>query len=1249
MKNGYGSQEQKAWEATSVDLRRLTLCDAARCGSALRDLARGKTCLEDLAQATTEYFYRTFKDQKTGNPDLSLVRFFKTHPYGDLPPDLQKIAAAGAQPERISEDDRCLVLLGSCGVEPEWNSRHESVAHQALPILDSESLAQMPMVESLFSGLGWDMSQGAKEKVNRTCEVFLIEEALGSPSIPSQKHFVEPYGIRSVVGFGGVAGDQELFCVLLFTKVHVGRRASRIFRSLGLCAQVGVASINTVFREQSTEIPSSKMGLTGEQLCDLLDIYEQNIIVQSELELTLQRALLLMPDSFLRLKSDGTILDYRGQWAFGQTARPEAFLGKNVQELLPAEAHSSFLLNIRSALETEGLLSCEYQLEVNGPRVFEARFAGIPSKNQVIVVIRDVTASRHDSYRLQLQSRVNQAVAELRKLPARAESESTLMQRCLWWLEELTESVESSCHPVLNGEIGHLSPDSSQYHIWLTAKETGQALVRNQLRKAEQFGRSITLPILELGEVVALLQVSGKATDYGEADLETVKRLSYELWQLIKQRRIADEVDRLAQALMQNPNSIILTNVDAKIEFVNDAFLQSTGFSRDEVIGQNTRILNSGHTPRQTHEELWTSLSEGRVWKGEFHNQRKNGELYDEFAVVAPLRQSDGTITHYVALKEDITEKKRLARELDAYRHGLEDQVQARTAALAAASKFDRCQSQILAIYNQKAPLPDMLSRMLEILDSDLDLAPCLVHLFDPQNGGLTTIWAPHRKATEDQGFRFPGQVMAKLLADMRPLCVDGSSSDNSAILAQAQDLAGDCLAVDIVPAVFQGRMLGVFTLGRAHPSSTFYQAFLSQLADQTAIAIHNHRQFEEMTKLTAMLNERERRIAAQNADLERASRLKSEFLANMSHELRTPLNAIIGFSEVMGDGLVGELNLQQADYVQEIRTAGHYLLSLINDILDLSKIEAGKMTLLLERVDPKALCENAIAMVKERASHLDLRLEIDEPLGHFWADERMLKQILYNLLSNAVKFTLEGTVTVSAKLVDDHPLERVVFAIEDTGIGISLEDQARLFRPFQQVDGSSSRRFEGTGLGLALCRQLAELHGGKIDLESTPEVGTRFEFWLPRRGDPEETSAAQPFAAVPTTGLRSDGLSPLIMLIEDEDPAAELLTLHLKHANCQVVRAASAHEAEAILAVVHPDLIVLDLLLPKPDGWNLLERIKSDPGTSDIPIVVVSIIATENRAEALRLGAAEVLQKPICKADLRPMIDSLHLKKQRG
>lgn len=395
----------------------------------------------------------------------------------------------------------------------------------------------------------------------------------------------------------------------------------------------------------------------------------------------------------------------------------------------------------------------------------------------------------------------------------------------------------------------------------------------------------------------------------------------------------------------------------------------------------------------------------------------------------------------------------------------------------------------------------------------------------------------------------------------------------------------------------------------------------------------------------------------------EETTRIKSEFLANMSHELRTPLNAIIGFSEILKDGLTGELTPEQHEYITDIFNSGQHLLSLINDILDLSKIEAGKMVLDLEPLDIGPMLVNSLSIVKEKAAahRIQLQIENPEPLGKILLDVRKTKQIVYNLLSNGVKFTPDGGyVTLKAGKVSRSDIEAWIspgvtslrmplpvndfteflkLEVEDTGIGISAEAAPHLFHAFSQLDSSLSRETEGTGLGLVLVLKLAQLHGGTMAMDSTPGQGSRFIVWLPwSEGKHTANSMKMPLRQVASGSDRR-----LSLVIEDGASAAELIRLQLEKEGFEVLLAANAREGLDLLASQNPAVIILDILLPDMDGWDLLTQIKqSNALTADIPVVIVSIVADAQRGFAL--GAGAVLQKPVSRGELINALKSLGL-----
>jgi len=405
-----------------------------------------------------------------------------------------------------------------------------------------------------------------------------------------------------------------------------------------------------------------------------------------------------------------------------------------------------------------------------------------------------------------------------------------------------------------------------------------------------------------------------------------------------------------------------------------------------------------------------------------------------------------------------------------------------------------------------------------------------------------------------------------------------------------------------------------------------------------------------------------EQALQQKNVELEDASRMKSEFLANMSHELRTPLNAIIGFSEVLGDGLLGDLTDKQRGFIGDIFTSGKHLLSLINDILDLSKVEAGKMVLDLESVELSGLFANSMTIIREKAAsrRIELVTEVPRDIGSIRADGRKVKQVVYNLLSNAVKFADEGgKVTLQAARVPRaevgllngaatgraFPLAESKFeeflriSVTDTGMGISPHALERLFKPFSQVDSGLARKFEGTGLGLAMVKLLVELHCGTAAVESTVGEGSCFTVWLPLRPSDETAVEAAKIPAAPAEVVAG---ARVALVVEGDLKSADLIRLQLEAEGFTVVHAPTA-EIGLELALQYPlALITVDIMLPDMDGWEFLGRIKQLPAMTNIPVVIISIVADSNKGYAL--GAASVLQKPLSRQELYDSLVGLGL-----
>ncbi|MBW4680769.1 MAG: response regulator [Microcoleus vaginatus WJT46-NPBG5] len=421
-------------------------------------------------------------------------------------------------------------------------------------------------------------------------------------------------------------------------------------------------------------------------------------------------------------------------------------------------------------------------------------------------------------------------------------------------------------------------------------------------------------------------------------------------------------------------------------------------------------------------------------------------------------------------------------------------------------------------------------------------------------------------------------------------------------------------------------------------------QDFLKQIAEHLAIAIYQAQLYAELQQQKQTLEDRvsERTQALYDALIaaQAASRAKSEFLATMSHELRTPLTCVIGMSGTLLRWSFGQLNQKQRSYLQTIHDSGEHLLNLINDILDLSQVEAGKTVLNISELSLSQLAEQSLEALKEQAAKNGVELKSELRLAPsqdlFIADERRLKQILNNLLSNAVKFTPEGGGVTLRIWLDSNA---ALFQVEDTGIGISENQRPLLFQKFQQLDTSYQRKYGGTGLGLALTKQLVELHGGWVEVESTVNVGSTFTVWLP----------AQPLRAAQST-VNQDGLSVnpetshgRIVLVEDDEDTATSICDTLTAAGYQVVWMIEGSTAIEQIEVLQPTTVIIDMELPGMDGYEIIYHLRQSPAMQHLKVLVLKEKArTDNQEYCLAAGADDYLVKPIQPAHLLQKIAAL-------
>jgi len=682
---------------------------------------------------------------------------------------------------------------------------------------------------------------------------------------------------------------------------------------------------------------------------------------------------------------------------------------------------------------------------------------------------------------------------------------------------------------------------------------------------------------------------------------------------------------------------------DLTLDFVNEAYCSYYGQRREDLIGYNF-LSHIAEGDRAKVEERIRSLSlEEPVVTLEHQALTPNRQVRWQQWTNRAIFDEEGRVTEYQAVGRDVTDRRLATEALERYAERL------RT--------LRAIDGAILAAWSSEEIARAALRHIRE-------LVPCLgvaIWMFDLEAGEIALFAAQTEgKVKLDPGLRFPlaGGVEAETLQQGRvilnqdllaPLPASGADQDAEALrhggkhppVVEAMQAWG-VRSYIAVPLIAQGELIGTLALGAESPGRFAPEDvdIAREIADQLAVALRQARLHEQVeryvTELERRVAERTADLSAANAELARAARLKDEFLASMSHELRTPLNAILGLSEALQEQVYGPLSARQFKSLRNIEQSGRHLLALINDVLDVSKIEAGRLELEKTLVSVESVCQASLGLTKQPAHKKRLKVSssLDSAVRTIHADPRRLKQVLANLLSNAVKFTPEGG-RIGLEVVGDAERQAVHFTVWDTGVGIAPDEMERLFQPFVQLDSSLSRQHTGTGLGLVLVHRMAELHGGGVSVESEPGKGSRFTVSLPWQGP------ALGDAEAAATGSELDGeaetretITPerptprRALVVENSPAAAEQVARYLDEIGVEAIVHPRGEGAFERALELLPDIVILDLLLPGLPGWEVLLQIKEEARTRGIPVLIVSVV--DDRARGLALGAAEHLVKPI-------------------
>jgi two-component system, sensor histidine kinase and response regulator len=629
---------------------------------------------------------------------------------------------------------------------------------------------------------------------------------------------------------------------------------------------------------------------------------------------------------------------------------------------------------------------------------------------------------------------------------------------------------------------------------------------------------------------------------------ESLFRIMVQLSRRLDDRKALDRTTRrvrlLEEAANQGPAMVVISDLEGRVVYVNELFTRFTGWTAEEAVNRQAGFLSGEAASKRELDNLWKTVRAGGVWKGEFHNRRKNGEYYWASAMISPIRDDNGEITHYVAVEEDIT--------------GVRDTLNA---------------------------LQESERRFRILIEASFEgVAIHDLGVFIEANQAFADTFG----YTIDEIIGMDGRV---LIAPESMSLVEGN------ILCEFEGL------YEAVGLCKDGRRVNVELVGRR--------------------VVFNGKQVR-MTALRDITTRKANELALQRAkeDAERANQSKSEFLAKISHELRTPLHAIIGFSDVLIDEIDGPLNDSQKESLQRIRNAGSNLIQLINDLLDISKIEAGKMDFQFDYLPVDQIVEYCLDLIRPIAEEKKLRIEMERsgPDLRVYADEAKLKQILLNLLGNAVKFTDNGFIRTSVRV----EAKKVMITVKDTGIGMTEGEKAKVFGDFAQANSDITRRYGGTGLGLAISRRLVELQGGWISVETEKGVGSEFTLTLPTE---------PPMTPLHAPSQNAGEIGRYVMVIDDDVEITEVIEKMLRIEKFGVYIINNPLKAMAAARELHPDVILLDIMMQYKDGFQVLRDLREDPETREIPVVIISMF--DNRSLTAELGAVDSLVKPFSRFQL--------------
>ncbi len=666
----------------------------------------------------------------------------------------------------------------------------------------------------------------------------------------------------------------------------------------------------------------------------------------------------------------------------------------------------------------------------------------------------------------------------------------------------------------------------------------------------------------------------------------------------ITQRKQSEqELQKLSQVVEQSPDSIVLTNLDGVIEYVNPIASILSGYSNEELLGKNPRIFNSGETPKEEYKAMWDTIKGGNEWKGEFHNRKKNGELYWERATISPLKNQDGEISHFLGVKEDITDRKR----------------------------SEMIQKVLFNISKQAFETAE-LSQLLEMIKNELslliDTRNFFVAFYSEATGMLTSAYGNDEK---DVITSWPAakSLTGYLIRHNKSMLL--RRNDFQRLLESGEvELVGSDSEVWLgVPLTVNGKPYGAFVVQDYQNPNAYSESELKMfefIAGQVSLSIQRQKSIVELQQAL---------VKAEAGD-----KLKTAFINNISHEIRTPLNGILGFSEM---SLSPDTTPEDNElFYSIIKKSSKRLLNTVTSYMDISMLVSGTMEISRRPSNLDKLLDEIYNDFEENCTLKGVTIKAIKPAAAgnpiVKTDIEKVRKILTHLLDNALKFTPSGNITFGYEIKGGD----FEFFINDTGIGIKSDALSLIFDAFMQADVSATRGYEGSGLGLTIALGLVRLLGGKLWVDSLKGEGSTFYFTLPLAENPSiipQKSMAPPLSGLP--------VKPLILVAEDDDSNYKYIEIVLMYASYSVIRAENGFEAVECCRK-HPEirLVLMDIKMPLMDGFEATRQIRTF--MPDLPVIALTAhVTTEDENAAIAAGCSEYVTKPVSKTKLLEIINN--------